>query len=312
MRSLEFEYLRPARIIGSDDFVFVKSFLDGTRRDQIGWHYIIDLAWIYRRLKHLPPGSRVLDAGGGIGPTQFMLAELGFDITNVDLYQGEPAAWMKKRYHICCRLLPSFQRTDYSSHIEALHGTDMISSIRNKIRGAPALAPITGFRHRRWHDSWRRKAGLGDKGMGRITWLRGNLAAMPELEDESFDALVSLSAVEHIPAGVIKPAIAEMLRVLKPDATIALTTSGTDRDEDWYHEPSKGQCFSAQGLKWKFGADDAVGQDAAAVLEEYRQSEYLKSHLAEFYSRSGDNGMPWGKWDPQYIPVGIFDKVEGR
>ena len=27
--------------------------------------------------------------------------------------------------------------------------------------------------------------------------------------------------------------------------------------------------------------------------------------LAAFYARSGDNGMPWGKWDPQYQPVGV-------
>ena len=27
--------------------------------------------------------------------------------------------------------------------------------------------------------------------------------------------------------------------------------------------------------------------------------------LADFYFRSGDNGMPWGNWDPQYMPVGV-------
>jgi len=31
----------------------------------------------------------------------------------------------------------------------------------------------------------------------------------------------------------------------------------------------------------------------------------LRDHLAEFYFLSGDNGMPWGKWDPQYQPVGV-------
>lgn len=312
MRSLEFEYLQPERIIGSDDFIFVKCFLDSTGRDQIGWHYIVDLTWIYGRLKHLLPGSRILDAGGGVGAAQFMLAELGFDVTNVDLYQGEPAAWIKKRYDIKPRLLPSFERTDYSNHIESLHGTGTIASIRNRLRTAPALAPITGFRHLRRHNGWRRKVGLGDKAVGQITWLRGNLAAIPELEDQSFDALVSLSAVEHFPVNLMILAIAEMRRALKPDATIAVTTSGTDSDEDWYHEPSKGQCFSAQGLKQIFGADAAAGQNAAAVQAQYQQSKYLRSHLADFYYRSGNNGMPWGKWDPQYIPVGIFDRANGR
>lgn len=31
-----------------------------------------------------------------------------------------------------------------------------------------------------------------------------------------------------------------------------------------------------------------------------------RGNLAEFYCRSGDNGMPWGKWDPGYEPVGIL------
>ena len=31
----------------------------------------------------------------------------------------------------------------------------------------------------------------------------------------------------------------------------------------------------------------------------------LRDNLASFYFRSGDNGMPWGKWDPQYQPVGV-------
>lgn len=35
------------------------------------------------------------------------------------------------------------------------------------------------------------------------------------------------------------------------------------------------------------------------------QNNELHKKLAPFYFKSGDNGMPWGKWDPQYQPVGV-------
>ena len=31
----------------------------------------------------------------------------------------------------------------------------------------------------------------------------------------------------------------------------------------------------------------------------------VRDNLARFYFQSGDNGMPWGKWDPQYQSVGV-------
>jgi hypothetical protein len=37
----------------------------------------------------------------------------------------------------------------------------------------------------------------------------------------------------------------------------------------------------------------------------------LKNNLASFYFKSGENGMPWGEWNPEYQPVGVCKvKVE--
>jgi hypothetical protein len=41
------------------------------------------------------------------------------------------------------------------------------------------------------------------------------------------------------------------------------------------------------------------------MLAELRDCAELRDNLARFYFQSADNGMPLGKWDPQYIPVGI-------
>jgi hypothetical protein len=34
-------------------------------------------------------------------------------------------------------------------------------------------------------------------------------------------------------------------------------------------------------------------------------SEEIKDRLSPVYKYYGNNGMPWGRWDPQYLLVGI-------
>jgi hypothetical protein len=41
-------------------------------------------------------------------------------------------------------------------------------------------------------------------------------------------------------------------------------------------------------------------------MEKLRACTELRENLASFYFRSGENGMPWGKWDPQYQSVGVL------
>ena len=49
-----------------------------------------------------------------------------------------------------------------------------------------------------------------------------------------------------------------------------------------------------------------LNQSIIALFEEMRkEGNQLHQRLAPVYFRSGDNGMPWGKWEPQYQPVGI-------
>ena len=50
----------------------------------IGWHYYLDLAWMIKEVRMLPVGSIILDAGAGTGLSQFILAELGYNVISVD------------------------------------------------------------------------------------------------------------------------------------------------------------------------------------------------------------------------------------
>ena len=137
-----------------------------------------------------------------------------------------------------------------------------------------------------------------DPSLGTIEWIVGNLCDLREIPAGTFDAVVSLSALEHIPIEQLGTALSELARVSKPDAGWAVTTSGTEQAATWLHEPSQGWCYSVADLKDRFGAIGACEQDPAEMLERYRGSAYLREHLAAFYRHTERCGMPWGIWDP--------------
>ena len=115
-----FEYLSPSSIRNLPSYAFIDNFLKSTGRTQIGWHYIIDLAWMHNILNSLPKGSNILDAGGGFGPVQFLLAELGYNVTNVDLFFNEPSRAFLYRYALKLQSDTEYKKTEYYSHLQNL------------------------------------------------------------------------------------------------------------------------------------------------------------------------------------------------
>lgn len=41
------------------------------------------------------------------------------------------------------------------------------------------------------------------------------------------------------------------------------------------------------------------------LFEALRGCSELRDNLPDFYFKSGNNGIPWGVWDPRYQPVGV-------
>lgn len=307
---LNFRYLDPEEILESRDFRDVEHFLHETRRRNIGWHYAVDLTWIYSRARHWTPGLRILDAGGGRGPAQFLLAEMGFDVVNVDLMHRAPDHAFVQRYGTHWTSLASHVATPYAQHISKFGGgpARFFKRIRNAARESSLLRDSIAATYLRRHDRWRTAQGFSSRPVGRLDWLTGNLGAVPELETGSFDAVVSLSSLEHIPAETISAAIAEIRRLVRAQGHWALTTSGTERAGTWYHAPSQGYCFSNTDLGRLFNARLDGTASAAEILCKYQCSPYLRKNLALHYRLSGKNGMPWGRWNPAYIPVEVFDR----
>jgi|LakMenE01Jun11ns_1017448.scaffolds.fasta_scaffold9959053_5 ubiquinone/menaquinone biosynthesis C-methylase UbiE len=310
---LSYEFIDPEQQISSEDFKDVESFLKLTGRTQLGWHYITDLCWIYSKVKQWPKGLKILDGGGGSGPTQFLLAEMGFHVINIDLSLSEPPSAYKQRYRTELEILPSFSPTSYSEFLSSLN-SDSDSKFRFKkwIKSLPIYNWYNSIKYSDKYsdlstnsEKWRDSVGLKEVSMGSISWKIGNLRQLPEIPSDFFDGVVSLSSLEHIPTDILDEALQEINRILKPNALWAVTTSGTEKSSTWFHEPSNGYCFSSFDFEKRFGAKPIENQDPSLILKRYSQCSYLKENLADFYKKSGRYGMPWGIWEPKYIPVGL-------
>jgi len=240
-----------------------------------GWHYLLDLTWI---LENLGParGGRVLDAGAGTGVLQWYLAQEGAEVISVD--RGD-------RRDLPLRFRRRFR-------VVGLRPQDL----------APARIP--GLTRRR------DLAALLDprRAPGRVVFYHQDLKTLADIPDASLDAVVAVSALEHNDPQDLPRVVEELMRVLKPGGRLAATLCAA-RDEDWYHAPSAGWCYTGESLRAHFGLPAGAPNNYDQydrLFSALKDCAELRDNLAKFYSRSGDNGMPWGKWDPQYQPVGVL------
>jgi len=142
---------------------------------------------------------------------------------------------------------------------------------------------------------------------GRVLIYSQDLGRMPDIPDNSLDYIVGVSALEHNSPDDLNGVVSELIRVLKPGGRLLVTLAASP-DQDWYHQPSKGWCYTDETLRRAFGLSSYVPSNYdryAELFAELQDSEELRNNLAEFYFQSGENGMPWGVWDPKYQPVGV-------
>lgn len=277
----------------------------------IGWHYHLDIAWLLNEMKDLPEGSTILDAGAGNGLIQYALLELGYNVVTTDflnftMFPGQAARYSQFMHYMNDQNA-AFDNA-YSRHMnmtQAPNGKSPAEIIEeNKYRPTPIPLPY-GARKQRFLNN------TPEEHCGRLFIYKADILRMDLLEDNSIDAAVSVSALEHNKPLQTYLAAAEIERVVKPGGPIAITTSAA-LGEDWYHKASNGWCYSEKSLSAMFDLEENCpsNYDKAEELMETLSVENnpLHQRLAPFYKASGNNGMPWGIWKPQYQPVGIFKK----
>ncbi|MCL0088933.1 methyltransferase domain-containing protein [Dehalococcoidia bacterium] len=258
----------------------------------LGWHYLLDLTWAAEQLNPTD-GMRVIDAGAGLGVMQWWLAEQGVDVISADR--------QRRRY------FPMHFRQRY--WIQGWRKEDLAPE-PNLYDFLPSLSP------RRWHlypqklitslRQLRYKPEMASV-RGTVFIYNQDLKSMRDIPDESVDAVVSISALEHNQPDDLRTVVKELMRVIKPGGKL-IATLGAAKEQDWFHEPSKGWCYTEATLRDIFDlpADCPSNYDQYDELfEALCNCSELRDNLADFYFKSGNNGMPWGIWDPKYQPVGV-------
>jgi len=265
--------------------------LSRATRVDFGWHYLLDLTWIISNLDSIP-GGRFLDAGAGSGLMQWYLVE--------NRAQEVISADRDSRFD-----LPLVMRSRYK--VQGVRAADL-GPAWNVLKGNVSRASGAG----KLTYALRGLAGLALIALpkafpGKVLIYNQDLANMPEIADNSLDAIVALSSLEHNTPEGLPRVVAELMRKLKPGGKL-LATLGAARDKDWFHQASQGWCYTDASLRRLFGlAPDAPSNYARydELFTALRNCAELRDNLAKMYFTSGDNGMPWGKWDPQYQPVGV-------
>ena len=254
----------------------------------LGWHYILDIIWILNNIHQLNSSAIILDAGAGQGILQYILAKRGFKVASVDFLPRTPPPFWKT---VSVADKTSFDHAYLKFMIEECYG-GFFKTLNDRIRV-----------HR---EKMKTLLKSGDE---TIIFYRSDLKQLRFLDDASVDCVVSVSALEHNEISDARSTILECERVLKCGGNMVVTVSASLQD-DWFHEQSKGWCWSERRLQSIFGLRPETRSnfcDKEAIFDRIRQEQNeLHRKLASIYFRSGNNGMPWGKWIPKYLPVGIF------
>jgi len=254
-----------------------------------GWHYLLDLTWI---ISHLTPDitdKYIIDAGAGVGVLQWYLATQGANVISIDRLN---------RQNLALRFRGRFK-------VNGLRDSDL-HPVRNVLFnfGTPLKSHLSDLVHG--------SAGLFQREAGTVTIYHQDLKTLRDIADQSQDIVVSVSALEHNSPEGLSEVVTELMRTLKPGGKLLATLCAAE-DKSWFHEPSKGWCYDANTLRRLFDlpvdTPDNYG-DYQKMMVEMRACAELRDNLARFYFKSEDNGMPWGKWDPQYLPVGVC-KIKG-
>jgi glycosyltransferase involved in cell wall biosynthesis/MoaA/NifB/PqqE/SkfB family radical SAM enzyme/SAM-dependent methyltransferase len=254
----------------------------------LGWHYLLDLIWIIKNIRTLPQGSVVLDAGAGNGLLQFILADMGYRVVSADFSERVIPHSCLERYTILQADSGKPYDNEYIRHLSTEFNT--------RHSGNEPMAPSDALLRDQIDQSQQ----------GNLIYYRVDICAMDQIDDASIDCIVSVSALEHNSQENLIVAVRELERVLKPGGPMLITVSAADK-EDWYHEQSKGWCFTDTTLTRLFSLQRPRSNFNlySRLFRELQSSTHLQQHLDPSYYRSGNNGMQWGRWDPQYQPVGI-------
>lgn len=284
-----------------------------------GWHYDLDIIWILRRINEsgLARGSTIIDAGAGLGITQFILASLGYNVLSLD-FIDRPIPKFSKNIFCIDKIdhnlggyrheYMEFMNYGQKNPIRKVNLAYILELFRKAFDSKRFSLNFYLARHRFMQAlnlAYLLELTRCHKDFGKITFLRGTFNNIP-LADNCADALVSVSAFEHNTYDDMPTSIIEFMRVVKKDSPLLITTSVSEGD-DWYFKPPKAWNFSRKTLSlWFDIPEDKVVFNYPEVFDGIVSSKALEKRMPSSYKLSVDNGLPYGRLkDAKYLPAGI-------
>lgn len=297
-----------------------------------GWHYDLDIIWALKNIEDLclPRGATIIDAGAGLGITQFILASRGYNVISLDFTKRQIPRFAKGIFTIECvdTDLGDYQHEYMSFMTYGQSKAGNSGSVkRNKLnrlrkifypklfyRNISCIVYIfANYIHNRFNLFYLSEKIRDHSQFGKIIYLRGTFNSIP-LDDNVADALVSISAFEHNTYEDMPGSILEFKRILKPGAPMCITT-GASENKDWYFKPPKAWNFSQKTLStWFDIPNDKISFNYREVFERIKNSKILNKRMSLFYKVTGDNALPYGNLkEMKYVPVGILKiKASGQ
>lgn len=286
-----------------------------------GWHYDLDIIWIIKKLKEagIKPGSTILDAGAGLGVTQFILSALGYKIISLDFTYRENPRFAKGIFNIKSKQ-DSFKGNDHEymefmtygqkSGNKASESGHKLKKVLNLLSQPKYFIAVAEANIRsKFNIHYMLEKNKNHSAYGEITFLRGTFNNIP-LPDQSVDALISVSAFEHNTYEDMPGSAIEFGRVVKTNGHIFVTTS-LAKEKDWYFEAPKGWNLTAESLgKW---FDISINQPVEfdQNMQAIQSSTALKKRINDFYKFNQNCGLPYGDLsNAKYIPVGIIKQIK--
>lgn len=276
----------------------------------------MDFIWILDCIDKmgLKKGSWIMDAGAGNGLLQFILASKGFNIVSVDFAERDIPFYANKIFKVK-KENRKLENTDHPylkfichKHKKIVLNKENLSKlIRKPYRGLEGI--LDKMKAYVNPGMWRQVLRRSRNGYGQVVYVISDFGKINGFKNESFDCIVSVSAIEHNDPVRIKEAITEFERLLKKGAPLMVTTSAA-KDKDWYFKPCEGWCFTSKTLCDLFGIDESANNFDRfdELFSKLKHSEIIKRRVPKIYFHSGTNGLPWGIYNPQYQPVGIIKK----
>ena len=285
-----------------------------------GWHYDMDIVWLLQELEKsgIKKGDTILDAGGGMGVTQFILAARGFNVISLDFSHRTFPILASGIFNI---QFPSNESLNY--HHEYMgsvnYGKENVAnlSIEEKSLGSLVYKTLLKgpvhtlqtmknlIRKRNNYLSNLHEKSLDHTNFGQIKFIRAAFHEIP-LEDMSVDALVSVSAIEHADQTLMGKNISEMKRIVKKGMPLLITTSANSTERDTFHKKTLGWCYSIDSLKTITSTNDSIKFDYNGTEKEILGSKLWRSRIDSYYTNDPESGFYKKKMKKlPYLPVGL-------